>query len=55
MDADLIAWVVLVVCFLVVVLIAWALYHEEIHDDGYYFDDRKGDNDEQAEKLSKLP
>lgn len=50
MDADLIAWVVLVVCLLVVVLIAWALYREETHDNGYYFEDREGDNDEHAKK-----
>lgn len=55
MGVDLIAWVVLVVCLLVVVLIAWALYHEETHDDGYYFEDSEGDKDEYAEKPHKLP
>lgn len=55
MDADLIAWVVLTVCFLVVALIAWALYREETHDDGYYFEDSEGENDEHAEKPNKLP
>lgn len=56
MDADSISLIVLAgFAFVIVVAIIWAIYQEERHDDGYYFEDSEGENDEHAEKPNKLP
>ena len=56
MDADSISLIVLAgLAFVIVVVIIWAIYQEEKHDDGYYFEDSEGNKNEHTEKLSKLP
>ena len=56
MDADTISLIVLLcLAILIVLAILWAIYQEEQHDDGYYFEDSEGDKDEHSEKPNKLP